>query len=233
MDVKNRFSCGSIGRRYVQNTLKSAAAQQSRVDHLWTVGCGNNDDTVEGFDTIHTGEKLIDNTIAYVAALATRCISHACNGLKLIKENDGWRGLLSLLENLSNTTLRFTDPLGNHFRALNGDEVGLRFVGDGLGEERLTSTRCPEQDNPSWWFDVEVLENLRLGERPLDRFLESVFDFVKSTNFVPSNFRNFDIDFTQSRWLNVLDSVTEIGHPDFHLLKNFGGDGLFIEIDFW
>ena len=141
--------------------------------------------------------------------------------------------MLGLLENLSNATFRFTDPLGNHFRALDGDEVRLRFVGDGLSEERLTSTRRPEQNNTSWRFDVEVLENLRLCERPLDRFLESVFDFIKSTNLVPGNLWNFDINLTQSRWLNVLDGVTEIGHPDFHLFKDFGRNGLFIEVDLW
>ena len=76
-----------------------------------------------------------------------------------------------------------------------------------------------------------MLENFRLGEWPFNGFLETIFDLVKSADFIPSDFWNFDIDFSQSRWLDVLDCISEIIHPDFHLFQDLWRDCFLIEVN--
>ena len=76
----------------MEHALEATTAQQSGVDHLRTVGCGDDDDAVEGFNAVHAGQQLVDHAVADIAAF--RCAataSHRSDGLKLIKEDDGRR----------------------------------------------------------------------------------------------------------------------------------------------
>lgn len=45
-----------------------------------------------------------------------------------------------LVEDLAHVGLRLSKPHGQELRPLDGDEVGLAFVGNGLGQQRLAAT---------------------------------------------------------------------------------------------
>ena len=44
-----------------------------------------------------------------------------------------------LVKHIPHVCLRLSEPHGEQLRALDGDEVGLALVSDGLGEQRLTA----------------------------------------------------------------------------------------------
>ena len=44
---------------------------------------------------------------------------------------------------------RIPHPLGDEFRAFDADEIRLSFVGDGLGQQGLSGTWRPEQNDAS------------------------------------------------------------------------------------
>lgn len=57
---------------------------------------------------------------------------------QLIEEEDARGGRPSLVENVSDVGLTLSEPHGQKLGALDGDEVGLTLVGDGLGQQSLT-----------------------------------------------------------------------------------------------
>ena len=130
--------------------------------------------------------------------------------------------MFGFLENLTNGSLGFSNPFRNQFWALNADEVGLRLVGDGFRKKRFTGTGRTEQDDTSGRFDTEVFEQFWFGEWPFNRFLEAVLHLVQSTDFFPRYFRDFDVNFSQSRGFDVTNRFFEVVHADLHLLQNFG-----------
>ena len=78
-----------------------------------------------------------------------------------------------------------------------------------------------------------MFEQFRLGEWPFNGLLETVFDLQQSPNFVPTDFGDFNVDFTERRRLNVSYGFFEVIHADFHFLKDFGWKGFFFKVNFW
>ena len=56
---------------------------------------------------------------------------------QLVKEEDARRGGSGLVEDVPDVGLALTEPHGQQFGALHGNEVGLAFVGDGLCQQHL------------------------------------------------------------------------------------------------
>ena len=56
----------------MKNALKPATAHESRVQHFRTVRRSDNNDTIERFDTIHTGEQLIDDPVTNITTFGSR-----------------------------------------------------------------------------------------------------------------------------------------------------------------
>ena len=76
-----------------------------------------------------------------------------------------------------------------------------------------------------------MLEQFRLGQRPLDAFLEPLLDLFQTTYLVPRDLGDLEIDFAQSARLDILDSLTEVRHGDLHLLEHLGRNLLLVEVN--
>ena len=81
-------------------------------------------------------------------------------------------------------------------------------------------------------LDAKVLEQFRLGQRPLNRFLQTVLDLQQATDGVPAHLGNFDVDFTEGGRFDVPDGFLEVVHADLHLLEHLGRERLLVEVDF-
>ena len=93
--------------------------------------------------------------------------------------------MLGLLEDFTHCLLRLSYPLGNELWSLDCDEIRLGLISYRLGNQRLTGSRCSEQDYAAGRFNSEVFEHFGLGQRPLDTLLESLLDLIQTTDFVP------------------------------------------------
>ena len=57
-------------------------------------------------------------------------------------------------------------------RSLDGDEVHLRMMRDGLGQQRLPAAGRSVQQHPGAWLEAKGFEALRLEHRLHDRQLQ-------------------------------------------------------------
>ncbi len=88
-------------------------------------------------------------------------------------------------EDLSNPLLRLTNPLGDQFRPFHRDEVAFTLVCDCFCHEGLTGTGRTKEQNSFGRLGLKVTEDLRVPERPLDRFLQIFLDLFKTTDLTP------------------------------------------------
>ncbi|KAL0907628.1 hypothetical protein M5K25_022047 [Dendrobium thyrsiflorum] len=70
------------------------------------------------------------------------------NRVKLIKEQNTWCRLSSLIKNLAHICLTLTKPHGEQLRTLYTDKVGLTFIGNGLSKQSLTTARRTVEEHP-------------------------------------------------------------------------------------
>ena len=60
------------------------------------------------------------------------------DGVQLVEEEDAGGGGPGLVEDVPHVGLGLSEPHGEQLGALDGDEVGLALVSDGLGNQGLT-----------------------------------------------------------------------------------------------
>ncbi|KAL3898433.1 MAG: hypothetical protein SGPRY_012841 [Prymnesium sp.] len=58
-------SLGGVWQGAVELSVESAGAQEGRVDELWSVGGGQDEDAVERLDAVELTEQLVDHSIGH------------------------------------------------------------------------------------------------------------------------------------------------------------------------
>src|SRR5690606_299772 len=81
------------------NLVKTTWSLECAVQHVRLVGRTNDNNSARWFETVHLCEKFIKGLSCVVLHSSTTALAQS---IDFIKENDAWRALLSLLEQLSN-----------------------------------------------------------------------------------------------------------------------------------
>mmetsp|Transcript_39663 Transcript_39663/g.93452 ORF Transcript_39663/g.93452 Transcript_39663/m.93452 type:complete len:364 (+) Transcript_39663:685-1776(+) len=152
-------------------TIESARPDEGSVECVNAVCGGDHDNTIVDIEAVHFGQELVHSLLALVISLTEACASLPADGIDLINEDDAWRLLLGLLEDISDTgranTHKELDELG--CRGLDEWDTGL--AGQSLGHERLS---C------SWWAREEhTLRDLRTHLDKSLRCLQEVNDLCQ------------------------------------------------------
>lgn len=82
--------------------------------------------------------------------------------------------VLYLVEDLTHVGLRLSEPHGKQLRPLDGDEVGLALVGNGFGQQSLTTTRRPIEQHAFGG-----------GHTKLQELLWMLHWVLEKTNYIP------------------------------------------------
>src|SRR6516162_5535092 len=115
--------------------------QQRRVEHVRTVGGGDDDDALVALEAIHLDEQLIEGLLALIVAAAQAGAAMAANRVDLIDEDDAWSVLLRLLEHVAHARSTDADEHLDEVGPRDGEEGNLGFPGDGAREQRLAGAR--------------------------------------------------------------------------------------------
>lgn len=91
--------------------------------------------------------------------------------------------------------------MGRRAIYLDGDKVGLAFIGNGLGKHSFTSTGRTVEQNTLGGTHTKLEELFGMFDRVLYSFLEFLLDLVETTNIVPGDSGDFNNSFTECRWV--------------------------------
>ena len=132
---------------YVDFSVKTACAEQGAVEHIYTVGSCQNDDTTIGTETVHLCKQGVECVLSLVVSAHCRVLAAGtAHSIDLIDEDDARSLFLCLAEEVAYARCTHADEHLNKVRTAHGEEWYASFASYSLCQESLTgSWRTNEQ----------------------------------------------------------------------------------------
>ena len=164
MHAQNLFAAGQIGIGHHDMAVETARTQQRGIEHVGTVGGGDQDDAFIGLEAVHLDQQLVQRLLALVIAAAEAGAAMAADRVDFVDEDDAGRVLLGLLEHVAHAAGADADEHLDEVGARDGEEGHIRFAGDGAREQRLAGARRADQQHALGDAAAQALEFLRVAQ---------------------------------------------------------------------
>ena len=153
--------------------VEATGAQQRRVEHVRTVGGGDDDDAIVGLEAVHFHQQLVQGLFALVVSAAQTGTPVATDGVDLVDEDDAGGVLLGLFEHVAHPAGTHTDEHLDEVGTGNGEERHLGLTGNRLGQQGLTGTRLTDHQHATGNMSAQALELARITQE-----LDQLGDFL-------------------------------------------------------
>ena len=131
---------------------------RGRVQHVRTVGRGDDDDPFVAVESVHLDQQLVERLLALVVPAAETRSTVAADRVDLVDEDDARRVLLGLVEHVADARRADPDEHLDEIGTGDREERHLGLAGDGLGEQRLAGTRRAHHQHAAGDLAAELLE---------------------------------------------------------------------------
>jgi hypothetical protein len=146
------------GIRHDHLTVEAARTQQRGIEHVGTVGRGDQDDAFVGLEAVHLDQQLVQRLLALVVAAAEAGATMTADRVDFVDEDDARRVLLRLLEHVAHAARADADEHLDEVRTRNGEERHIGFAGDGARDQRLAGAGRADQQHAARNASAEALE---------------------------------------------------------------------------
>ena len=140
MDLEDLLPTSDVGQRNDDLAIEATGTKQRRVEHVGTIGRGDDDDPFVALETVHFDQQLIESLFAFVVPSSKPRAAVAADGVDFVDENDAGRMLLRLLEHVAHTRCTDTDEHLDEIRTGDCEERNFRLARDGAREQCLTGS---------------------------------------------------------------------------------------------
>lgn len=137
--------------------------------------------------------------------------------VELVEEDDAGRRTIGSLEQLSDSFFRLADIFVQKLGTLDRNEIRLRFIGHGTGDQGLTTAGWAVQKNASWCGKSNVSEALWIEDRLDDTHLQFFPDASQSAHVLPRSVRHGGKALSLSARLHAFRRNLEVFHLDVKL----------------
>ena len=183
MHLEDLLAAADVGARHHDLAVEAAGTQQRGIEHVGTVGRGDQDDAFVGLEAVHLDQQLIERLLALVVAAAEAGAAMAADRVDLVDEDDAGRVLLRLLEHVAHAGRADADEHLDEVGAGDGEERHVGFAGDGAREQRLAGAGRADQQHAARDAPAELLELLRIAQE-LDDLLQILLRLVDAGDVV-------------------------------------------------
>ena len=153
VNLEDLFAADDIRIRNHHLAVEAARTQQRGIEHVGTVGRGNQDDALIGFETVHLDQQLVQGLLALVIAAAETGAAMAADRVDFVNEDDAGRVLLGLFEHVADAAGADADEHFDEVRARDREERHVGFAGHRARDQRLAGAGRADQQhaarNPS------------------------------------------------------------------------------------
>jgi hypothetical protein len=131
---ENELAATYVWQRHDDLAIKAPGPQQCRIQHIGTVGRGDDDDALAALEAIHLDQHLVQGLFALVVAATETGTTMATDRIEFVDEYDAGCLLLGLVEHVAHTRCADTDEHLDKVRAGDREERHFRLARDRLGE---------------------------------------------------------------------------------------------------
>ena len=164
VDDKNLLAAGTIRSGNHNLAVKAAGTQKGRIEHVRTVGRGDDDDTLVGLETIHFHQHLVQRLLALVVAAAYACTPVTTYGIDFVNKDDTGSVLLALFEEISHARGAHAHEHLHKIRAGHGEKGHASLAGYGPGKQGLACAWRAHEQNALGNTAAKAGELLGVGE---------------------------------------------------------------------
>ena len=157
--------------------VETPRAQQRRVEHVRTVGGGDNDDAVVHLEAIHLHQQLVEGLLALIVTAAQTGATVATDSVDFVDEDDAGRMFLGLLEHVTHTAGTDTDEHLDEIGTGDGEERHLGLARNGLGQQGLAGAGRADHQHAARNAATEALELARITQE-LDQLADLFLGLV-------------------------------------------------------
>merc|ERR1719319_1420581 len=161
-----------IGKRDVDELVETPWTKNGGFDDVRPVGGSDDEHVLLASHPVHLSEDLIDDSVPGATSVSAGPSTRLGNAVQLIEEENAGSCGSCFVEDFPYVGLGLSEPHGEKFGALDGDEVGLAFVSDGLGQQSLTAARGSVEQHSLAWHHSELEELLWMLHGVLDQLLK-------------------------------------------------------------
>jgi hypothetical protein len=150
--------------------VEAARTQERRIEHVGTVGGGDQDDAFVRLEAVHLDQQLVQRLLALVVAAAETGAAMAADRVDFVDEDDAGRVLLRLLEHVAHTACADADEHFDEVGARDREEGHVRFAGDRARDQRLAGARRADEQHAARDASAEPLEFAGIAQEFDDLF---------------------------------------------------------------
>src|SRR5581483_10389218 len=101
MHPENLFASTHVRTVHHYAAVKTARAEQRRIENVGTVGRRHEDDAFVGFKTVHLDQQLVQGLLALIVSAPETCATVTADSVDFVYEDDARSILLALLEQVA------------------------------------------------------------------------------------------------------------------------------------
>ena len=219
MDAQYLAPAAFVGNADDDLAVETAGPAQRLVDCFRPVGRGDDDQVGARLQPVHQRQQLGDEALfglaGHIAALGR-------DRIDFVDEQDGRRSLGRFLENLAQLLFRLAIGRTHDLGAVDQEEFGLRFIGDGAGEPGLAGARRAMEQHALWRVHAQPLEQFGIAQRQFDHLAQLVDRFGHAADIVIGDvgapgfarFLIFGAQFHFGLGVDMDDALGRGGHDD-------------------
>ena len=175
--AQDLFAAANVGTRHHHAAIEAARPQQRRIEHVRTVGSGDQDDAFVRLEAVHLDQQLVQGLLALVVSAAQASATMAAHGVDFVDEDDAGSVLLALLEQVADAAGAHADEHLHEVGTRDAEERHVGFAGHRAGQQGLAGSRRPDQQHALGNAAAQLLELLRLAQE-LDDLLQLFLGFI-------------------------------------------------------
>src|SRR5713226_5916120 len=177
MQLEDGLAAHDVGVRHHDLAVEPAGPQQCGVEHVGTIGRGDEDDALVRLEAVHLDQQLVESLLALIIAAAKAGAAVAADGVDFVDEDDAGRVLLGLLEHVAYAARTDADEHLDKVRARNGEERHIGFARNSARDQRLAGAGRADQKHAARNTAAKALVLARIAEE-LDDLLEILLGLV-------------------------------------------------------
>src|SRR3569832_501491 len=184
--LENLLAATHVGQRHHDLSVETAGTQQGGVEHVGTVGGGDDDDALATLEAVHLHQQLIEGLFALVVTAAEAGAAMTADGVDFIDEDDAGRVLLRLFEHIAHARRAHAHEHLDEIGTRDREERHLGLAGNGFRQQRLTGTRRTHHQYATGDLAAEFLELAGVAQE-LDQLGHFLLGFFHAGHVGESN----------------------------------------------
>src|SRR5919109_835937 len=185
MDLENALTPFDIGSRDYNAAIKSSRPEQRRIQHVGSISCGDENDTLIRFESIHFDQQLVQGLLALVMAAAKTGAAMASHRVDFVDKNDARRVLFALNKQIAHARGADTHEHFNEVRTADAEERHTRLTGYGSRQQGFAGPGRTHEKTTFGNSPAEFGELFRIFQKR-DDLLEIIFRLIHARHIAKS-----------------------------------------------